>query len=50
MTDAYGEPLGPNRLLGSEAEFQMSIVASANRALHDSILREIDEGISRLLG
>ena len=50
VTDAYGERLGANRLLGSEAEFQMSIVASANRALHDSILREIDAGISRLLG
>ena len=50
VTDAYGEPLGRNRLLGAGAEFQMSIVASANRALHDSILREIDAGISRLLG
>ena len=50
VSDSYGEPLGPNRLLGSGADFQMSIVASANRALHDSILREIDAGISRLLG
>ena len=50
VTDAYGEPLGAQPLLGSGAEFQMSIVASANRALHDSILREIDAGISRLLG
>jgi len=50
VTDAYGRPLGPNPLLGSDAGFQMSIVASANPALHDSILREIDAGISRLLG
>ena len=50
VTDAYGRPLGPNPLLGSDAEYQMSIVASANPALHDSILREIDAGISRLLG
>jgi len=50
VSDAYGEPLGPNRLLGSGADFQMSVVASANRALHGSILREIDAGISRLLG
>jgi myo-inositol-1(or 4)-monophosphatase len=50
VSDAYGEPLGANRLLGSDSEFQMSIVASANRALHDRILREIDAGISRLLG
>lgn len=50
VTDAYGRPLGPNPLLGSDADFQMSIVASANLTLHDSILREIDAGISRLLG
>ena len=50
VTDAYGRPLGPNPLLGSDVGFQMSIVASANPALHDSILREIDAGISRLLG
>jgi myo-inositol-1(or 4)-monophosphatase len=50
VSDAYGRPLGPNPLLGSGAEFQMSIVASANPVLHDSILREIDAGISRLLG
>ena len=50
VSDAYGRPLGPNPLLGSDASFQMSIVASANPALQDSILREIDAGISRLLG
>ena len=50
VTDAYGRPMGPNRLLGSDVGFQMSIVASANPALHDSILREIDAGIARLLG
>ena len=50
VSDAYGRPLGPNPLLGSDAKYQMSIVASANPALHDSILREIDAGISRLLG
>ena len=32
VTDAYGEPLGDRQLLGSGAEFQMSIVCSANRA------------------
>jgi len=50
VSDAYGKDLGENPLLGSGADFQMSIVASANRRLHDSILREIDAGISRLLG
>jgi len=50
VSDAYGRPLGPNPLLGADAGFQMSIVASGNPALQDSILREIDAGISRLLG
>lgn len=50
VSDAYGRPLGPNPLLGSAAEFQMSIVASANPVLHGRIVQEIDAGISRLLG
>jgi myo-inositol-1(or 4)-monophosphatase len=50
VSDSYGRPLGPNPLLGSGAEFQMSIVASANPVLHELILGEIDAGISRLLG
>ncbi len=49
VSDAYGRSLGPNPLLGSGADFQMSIVASANRPLHESILTEINAGISRLL-
>jgi myo-inositol-1(or 4)-monophosphatase len=50
LSDSYGRPLGPNPLLGSGAEFQMSIVASANPVLQELILGEIDAGISRLLG
>ena len=50
VTDAYGEPLGARPLLGSGERFQMSIVASANRGLHAAILREVDEGVRRLLG
>ncbi len=50
VTDAYGAPLGGRPLLGSGEEFQMSIVASANRTLHTRILREVDVGIARLLG
>ena len=50
VTDAYGEPLGARPLLGSGVEFQMSVVASANPALHRAILAEIDEGIARLSG
>jgi myo-inositol-1(or 4)-monophosphatase len=48
VTDAYGEPLSGRPLLGSGAEYQMSIVASANRGLHDAVLAEIDAGIARL--
>jgi myo-inositol-1(or 4)-monophosphatase len=48
VTDAYGEPLSGRPLLGSGAEYQMSIVASANRGLHDAVLAEIDAGIDRL--
>jgi myo-inositol-1(or 4)-monophosphatase len=48
VTDAYGSPLSDRPLLGSGAEYQMSIVASANRALHDAVLAEIDAGIDRL--
>jgi myo-inositol-1(or 4)-monophosphatase len=48
VTDAYGEPLAGRELLGSGADFQMSIVCSANRALHDKVLEHIDIGIERL--
>jgi myo-inositol-1(or 4)-monophosphatase len=48
VTDAYGNPLADRELLGSGAEFQMSIVCSANRALHDAILEQLDIGIERL--
>jgi myo-inositol-1(or 4)-monophosphatase len=48
VTDAYGEPLADRELLGSGAEFQMSIVCAANRALHDAILERVGLGIERL--
>jgi myo-inositol-1(or 4)-monophosphatase len=48
VTDAYGEPLSDRPLLGSGGEYQMSIVASANRRLHDAVLAEVDAGIARL--
>jgi myo-inositol-1(or 4)-monophosphatase len=48
VTDAYGAPLGDRPLLGSGVEFQMSVVASANVALHEQILAELDAGIARL--
>jgi myo-inositol-1(or 4)-monophosphatase len=48
VTDAYGEPLSDRPLLGSGGEYQMSIVASANRKLHDAVLAEVDAGIAKL--
>jgi myo-inositol-1(or 4)-monophosphatase len=48
VTDAYGEPLDGRPLLGSGAEYQMSIVTSANAALHAAVLAEIDAGVGRL--
>lgn len=48
VTDAYGVSLGNRPLLGSGTEFQMSVVASANIALHRRILEALDRGIERL--
>jgi myo-inositol-1(or 4)-monophosphatase len=48
VTDARGESLGPRPLLGSGNDFQMSIVASANRTLHDAIVSEVETGVRRL--
>ena len=50
VTDAYGASLDDRPLLGSGAEFQMSVVCSANRVLHDRILAELDDGVRRLAG
>jgi len=48
VTDARGESLSERPLLGSGADYQMSIVASANAALHSRILAEVAAGIDRL--
>ena len=48
VTDARGESLRDRPLLGSGADFQMSIVASANDALHARILAELRAGIERV--
>jgi len=50
VTDAYGAPLADRPLLGSGAEFQMSIVATSNERLHAAILAEIERGVLRLSG
>lgn len=48
VTDARGEPLDERPLLGSGAEFQMSVIVSANAALHVRLVAEVDAGIDRL--
>jgi hypothetical protein len=37
-------------LLGSGAEFQMSVVAAANAALHERVLAIVDDGVGRVSG
>jgi myo-inositol-1(or 4)-monophosphatase len=48
VTDGHGRPLDDRPLLGSDAAFQMSVVASANRALHERIVAELGRGLERL--
>jgi myo-inositol-1(or 4)-monophosphatase len=50
LTDARGDPLAARPLLGSGADHQMSVVASANAELHARILEAIDAGLARVLG
>jgi myo-inositol-1(or 4)-monophosphatase len=47
VTDASGRTLRDRPLLGSGAEFQMSILACANAELHALVLREVDRGVAR---
>jgi fructose-1,6-bisphosphatase/inositol monophosphatase family enzyme len=48
VTDARGDSLADRPLLGSGGDFQMSVVASANGALHAQVLASIAAGIERL--
>jgi myo-inositol-1(or 4)-monophosphatase len=48
LTDARGRPLDDRPLLGSGPDFQMSVVTSANAALHERILAAVDAGVARL--
>jgi myo-inositol-1(or 4)-monophosphatase len=50
VTDAYGRSLSDRPLLGSGAEFQMSIVAAAGGILHERVLAMVDDGIRRVSG
>lgn len=48
VSDGWGAPLGPRRLLGGGHEYQMSSISAANPALHGALLRAVDAGVSRL--
>jgi myo-inositol-1(or 4)-monophosphatase len=48
VTDAYGQPLGSRRILGSGADFQLSCVTACTQELHARIISELDAGIERL--
>jgi len=47
-SDGWGAPLDKRRLLGSGHEFQMSSISAGNAALHEQLVKAIDEGINRL--
>jgi myo-inositol-1(or 4)-monophosphatase len=48
LSDAYGRPLAGRPLLGSGEEFQISVVAAANQALHRELCAAVEAGIERL--
>ena len=48
VSDASGAPLDDRPLLGSGAEYQMSVLCSANHVLHEAILAAVDAGVARL--
>ena len=48
VTDAAGEPFDERPLLGSGAEFQMSVAIASNRALHEQLVDEVARGLARL--
>jgi myo-inositol-1(or 4)-monophosphatase len=50
VTDAYGRSLADRPLLGSAAEFQMSVVAGSNSALHERVLASVHDGVRRISG
>ncbi len=48
LSDAAGRSLEDRPLLGSGAEFQMSVLAAGNAELHARLVAEVDRGIARL--
>lgn len=50
VTDAFGNDLGPIRLLDTSESNVQSILATSNSALHETLLAEIDAGMALLAG
>ena len=50
VTDAYGRSLSDRSLLGSDVEFQMSVVAASNAVLHERVLGLLHDGMRRVSG
>ncbi|MEA2483715.1 MAG: monophosphatase [Thermoleophilaceae bacterium] len=48
VTDAAGDSYDTRPLLGSGAEFQMSVAIAANAALHEQLVNEVAKGLERL--
>ena len=48
LTDCAGEPLDDRPLLGSGADYQMSVLAAANPRLHELLLAEVERGLKGL--
>jgi myo-inositol-1(or 4)-monophosphatase len=48
VSDAAGERFDDRPLLGSAAEFQMSVAIASNRALHEQLVNELAKGIDRV--
>jgi myo-inositol-1(or 4)-monophosphatase len=48
VSDAAGEPFDERPLLGSGAEFQMSVAIASNRVLHEQLVNEVANGLARL--
>ncbi len=48
VTDAAGEPFDERPLLGSAAEFQMSVAIAGNAGLHEQLVDEVAKGLRRL--
>ena len=48
LTDCSGERLDNRPLLGSGADYQMSVLAAGNPDLHERLRDEVDRGLTRL--